>query len=272
MEIFRMNQYWSLVVLIFLSFGCEEKTDWDYQSGDHQQLAITAILSDEFKFQKIEIFQSMNLPSEDPIAITNATVAIKSMNNVIEFIHDNNQPGIYYSQIAFSVPSNINIQLEILHEGQTYVASTSVGKVAPIPPLQIGTNQATDERFVAKIADVYSPVEQAMYEVLIDWSEIRPDTFNQALLYAFTFNTVDISGIIQPNDEVINFPVGTTIIEKKFGLTSDYADFLRALAIETSWQGGFFDESQSSLKSNISNNALGYFTACQVLSDTIIVQ
>jgi len=268
----KFNRNWILLLITIFSFGCEEKIDWEFPNDNNPRIAITAILTNENKIQNIEIYQSISDPNLDPVGIDNADVRIFTDNNTISFLPDPNSPGNYISPIAFATPFNQTINLEILHEDQKYEASTSMGTVTPIPPIEIGLNPISERRFIRKIADIYSPIEQAMYQVELDWSAIEPDTMNSALLFAYTFNTVDISGILAPNTESVEFPSGTFLLEKKFGLTSDYAEYLRSLAIEINWQGGAFDESQTSLQSNISNGALGYFSACQVLSDTIIVQ
>ena len=269
---FKFTIIGAYLFIIAILFGCEEKINWNYQSNGNSHIAITAILTNENKIQTVEIYQSSDIPEETPLAIIDADVRIYTNDNSINFSHDQGKPGTYKSPVAFAAPANKAINIEILHEDQLYQASTQMGTVAPIPPIQIDINQSTGRRFIKKVADIYSPVEQAMYQLELDWSGIEPDTINRALLFAYTFSTVDISGILQPNEEDISFPSSTIIVEKKFGLTPDYAEFLRSLVIETNWQGGFFDEAQSSLQSNISNNALGYFTACQILSDTIIVQ
>ena len=269
---FRFTKVWGFILITTLSFSCEENIDWEFMPEDNLHLAITGIITNENKIQKIEIYQSFNTPSDSSLGITNAEVRLYTIDNSVDFLHDDSNPGTYLSSIAFAGPMNKTIRMEVIHEGQVYEASAEMGAVQPIPPIEISINPITSRRFISKIASLFSPIEQAMYQVQLDWSNIQPDTLNKALLFAYTFNTVDISGIIPPNVEPVNFPAGTLLVEKKFGLTDDYADFLRSLAIQTNWQGGLFDETPGSLESNISNNALGYFSACQVLTDTIIVQ
>ena len=50
------------------------------------------------------------------------------------------------------------------------------------------------------------------------------------------------------------------------------ANYFRSMLMEIEWQGGIFDETPSSLPTNISNGGLGFFGVSAVLSDTLIAQ
>ena len=51
-----------------------------------------------------------------------------------------------------------------------------------------------------------------------------------------------------------------------------FAAYLRALLMETEWQGGAFDEASANLPTNITNGGLGYFAVCGVLADTLVAE
>ena len=41
---------------------------------------------------------------------------------------------------------------------------------------------------------------------------------------------------------------------------------------ETDWRGGVFDVLPGNARTNLSEGALGYFTAAEVIRDTVVVQ
>ena len=106
------------------------------------------------------------------------------------------------------------------------------------------------------VAQQYSPHEQAMYEIDIDWSHIVNSDSAKAKLFYYTFNTIDVNEIFKPAKQNILFPKGSIIIEKKYSLNPEMADYFRSMLMEIEWQGGIFDETPSSLPTNISNDGL----------------
>ena len=72
--------------------------------------------------------------------------------------------------------------------------------------------------------------------------------------------------------ETIFFPLGTKIIRKRYSLTDEHQVFLRSLLMETEWRGGIFDVQQGNVLTNVSKGGLGFFGACTVTTDSLIVK
>ena len=125
---------------------------------------------------------------------------------------------------------------------------------------------------VDEVAPLYAPDEQAVYEINIDWSHLTSEEPNHAKLFFYTFSTVDVNELFKPPQENVPFPKGSIVIETKYSLNDEFAAFYRALAMETEWQGGVYDENSSSLPTNISNGAHGFFGVSAVLSDTLVAE
>jgi hypothetical protein len=89
----------------------------------------------------------------------------------------------------------------------------------------------------------------------------------------YYLNTIDVNQLYNiPETQEVCFPKGTRIIRKKYSLTPEYQEFLRTLLTETSWRGGLFDVESGNVMTNLSNGAVGYFSASTVVSDTITVR
>jgi hypothetical protein len=84
-------------------------------------------------------------------------------------------------------------------------------------------------------------------------------------------HSFDAVQIFSPDKEKIYFPKNTTIIQKKYSLSNEHAEFIRSLLFETEWRGGFFDVEAFNVSTNLSEGAVGYFGVSTVLTDTIEV-
>jgi hypothetical protein len=258
------------IALSFIHLGCEEVYDWPTKPEANKQLVVEAILTNEFSFQHIRLSESFALINEKPSPVIDASVEVITLGNKWLFIPSAEDPGLFMSETRFAVRRNVPYFLKIRWQGRVYEARDQLSFVFPLKSPTYIQSGSSDSLMLLEVAPLYHPLDQAMYEVWIDWSHVKSTMPNQAKLFFYSFRTIDGSELFRDDLEEIYFPIGSRIITRKFGLNSDYAEYLRALALETHWQGGFFDEASSSLPSNISNG-LGFFSLCAVLSDTLIV-
>ncbi|MEZ5145746.1 MAG: hypothetical protein R2759_01340 [Bacteroidales bacterium] len=159
--------------------------------------------------------------------------------------------------------------------GETYTASTYM---IPIAAPNQPTFQFVPDTGLYQIQwnnPEYSPFETAMYEADISWGHLPAytnDSLTKARLTFYTLNTIDVSYIIFPQDkEEVYFPYGSIAILKNT-LTDEYALTPAPSFAETEWQGSIFEDARGNLPSNISNGGLGYFSACSVIADTVVVE
>jgi hypothetical protein len=75
--------------------------------------------------------------------------------------------------------------------------------------------------------------------------------------------------MFKPPQEQIRFPPGTIIFREKESVNGWYGEFLRGLLSETDWRGGMFDVLPGNARTNMQGEAIGFFTAADVLRDTI---
>jgi len=137
-------------------------------------------------------------------------------------------------------------------------------------------SEGDNKYVITAVANSYNPSRSAMYEILLDWSTAagyeaqNPDSC-KAKLYYYTLPTIDVSEVLAPTLERITFPAGTVITEKRYSLTSEHAGFIRAMLLETTWQGGFFNTAPANVITNMSTGAVGFFGACGVVekSETV---
>ncbi|MCD4790413.1 MAG: DUF4249 domain-containing protein [Bacteroidales bacterium] len=267
-----------LFLLIFSLYACERQTTWEIQSEQINTVVVDAIITDEFKHQKIRLTKPFTDPNKEAIPVSGAQVRVRYSDTVVYFTENPDNPGTYLSDVEFAGSINITYHLEIDYNSETYTADTRMIPVNTSNPLSYAPVGNSDNLYeITYVAPQYNAEEQAMYEVIIDWTHLvnttQNDTLTIAKLFYYTFNAIDVSYIILPQDkEEIFFPRGSIITETKYSLTDEYAAYLRALLAETEWQGSLFEEARGNLPTNISNKGLGYFSACSVISTVMVVQ
>lgn len=258
--------------LLILFSACEETTDWELNPGTNGQLIVEAILTDELKQHEIRLSQSYPTLNGVAPAVTDAQVWVQVNQISFPFTPDALEPGLYKSETPFSVIDKLVYTLHIVWQGQEYTATSELAGVAPLPDITFQSFGKRDSLAFAEFAPVYNPDQQAMYEMNIDWSHLTEEEPAEARMYFYTFNTIDVSGLVRPIRDTVFFPRGSIVSAKKFGLNDDFADYLRSMVIETDWRGGIFYSAAASLPTNISNGAQGFFSTCAVDKDTIIAQ
>ena len=264
------------LVLFALLTACEEKIHWDLDTEQVNTIVVDAIITNEVKFQQIHLTKPFTNQNDTAVPVTGANVSIKTDNFTILFLESPENPGHYYSDYPGAGSIDITYKLNIQYEDETYTAETYMIPVLPanLPTWQYDTNK--DLYKIQWNVSQYNPAQQAMYEVFISWSHLVdptiPDTLTMAKMMNYTLNTINVNYTIFPQDkEEVWFPKNSIAIVKKYSVTDEYGDYLRALLAEAEWQGSIFEEARGNLPGNISNGGLGYFSACSVISDTLVV-
>ncbi len=261
-----------LLSLVLPLMSCEEPTDWSLEGGPKGRLVVEAIITNEHIIQEVSLSRNVQTSDQRPLPVNDAVVELHSLDEKISFFPSQEDLGLYQSERIFAARKDVMYTLQITWDDHIYSAQSQLSFVAPLESLVLGRSRGPDSLILAEVAPLYHPLQQAMHEVTIDWQHIDASPPYQARLYYYTFSTVDGSELARADVEKIYFAAGSKIVHKKFGLSDEFAAYLRSLSLETSWQGSLFDEASSSLPTNISNGALGFFSVCAVLSDTQVAQ
>lgn len=267
-----LKYFFTVLLIVLITSGCEEKTDWDFHPEENGALVVEAILTNEIKNQEVILSLSYDTPNGEPIPVADAQVLVRGDGVIYNFQTASIQPGKYISELPFATQLGIPYTLEILWNGSNYLAENEMIEVIPFAPLTFKPFGQTDSVQIREVAPLYSPNEQAMYEVDIDWRHITGSDSSRAKLFFYTFNTIDVNELFRPEQENVPFPKGSIVIEKKYSLNPEFAAYFRALLMENEWQGGVFDEASASLPTNLNNGALGFFGVSAVLCDTLIAE
>ena len=250
--------------------SCEEQISWDLHNGNTASVVVDGIITDELKTQTLTIAKPISTVNLQAEAVSGATVLVSTDEFVYTFRESKTALGTYVSDIPFAGIVGKTYSLLITYGKNTYSAKAMLLAPQAFGFLTYQKNTEDQKYRITGVAQSYNPLNPAMYEIYLDWSaapgyeNANPDSC-KAYLYYYTLPTIDVSEVFAPNLEKINFPAGTTITERRFSLTNEHAAFVRALLLETTWQGGFFNTASANVPTNLSEGAAGFFGACGVV-------
>lgn len=268
-----------LLSAVFLAFitvivlSCEKEITWPVDEKSNEYIVVDGIITSEFKKQEIRLSRSVSSPNDEPEGITGAQVIVSSTDSVYTFREDSARPGYYLSERKFAGIRGKEYTLFINTGGTIISGKSTMPPVSDFEFLQYSQKGANNFFSITWVAEPYNAGEPAMYEILLDWTEVpgfenKPVDSTTARLLFYTLPTIDVSQLFAPVMEKVRFPSGTTITEKKYSLTDEHAAFLRAMLAETNLQGGLFNSVPSNVPVYLSNNTRGYFGACEVITKT----
>ena len=270
-----MRKYYIYILTLLFLSSCEEKTDWELESINDNRIVVDGMITNERTAHIVKLSKPVSEMNEAASVVSGAVVTISDGDTIYTLTETPDSSGIYITDSSVIGVSGKQYKLTIVYNNKTDTATAEMIPVTPFAPLTYYLNTNDSLYRIGSINDVYDS-EPSMWMVLMDWSNVPgydslDYSSNHAKLMAYTFSSIDVNQIFAPSKESIPFPEGTIIIEKKFSLTEEHADFLRALVSETNWRGGFFDVSAANLPTNLSEGAIGYFGASTVVVDTIVV-
>ena len=264
-----------LLLLLFI-VSCEQEIEWDLQPGPENTIVVNARITNEFKVQRIQLSYPVKLMNDLPEPFTGALVKVFWGEDSVSFSESDSIPGIYYSDQAFAAAVNKEYFLTIEKGDISFQAKTYM---VPVLPFNLPFFSYHQNRGLFSLNwnnSQYSPFEQAVYEADITWSHLftqaPQDSLTKAKLRFYTLNSIDVNYVVFPqNKEEVLMPAGSIAIISKYSLNQEYGAYIRALLSESQWQGSLFETARGNLPGNISNGGFGYFSACAVLTDTLLI-
>lgn len=264
------------ITLILLLASCEKRSDWDLHNTGNEFIVVNAIITNEFKVQTVTITKPVSQLNQKPDPVKGATVMVSTNGSAFTFHESSSSPGTYYSDKAFIGVRNKTYSLLITSGNKVYTS-----KAVLEPPVLFNKtdsvryqkNTADNFYHLVRLPSTYRAEKAAMYEIELDWSSVAgyqgvdPDLCKAKLMF-YTLPTIDVSEVLAPSIEQTTFPKGTMITERRYSLTDEHAEFVRALLLETTWQGGYFNTASANVPTNISEGAMGFFGACGVTEKT----
>ena len=264
------------IILILVIASCEEKTDWPLSTETSDMIIVDGIITNEYTNQLITITKPVEELNATPEAVIGAQVSVFDGKEYHPFWEYPIGSGKYYSEPA-AAGINRWYKLEIRHNNNYYFAEARMEIATQFTPLSYYELEDSAGFYdISSSPEIYNSDEPCFWEIWVFW-HFLPEYENKPIdsclirMLGFTMPSIDVAQIFKPEKAAVAFPYGSVIIQKKYSLTDEHAEFLRTMLSETEWRGGLFDVVPANVTTNMSQGALGYFGVCAVIADTIWV-
>ena len=266
--------YVRIALASMLMLGCNKHVDWELKYQEVDILVVEGKISSEEKQHEVRLTRPLYEMNGVPDPVHGAHVEIFDGRVVYTLSEDPERPGIYRTDSLFAAKLNQYYQLRIAHETKRISAVTFMREVQPFQDMIAYPVQSDPPLLEGYIKDSDEP---SIVRVELDWSDVAgyvglPDSATHAVIYHYTLNGVDVNKMFKPPQEHVRFPPGTIIFREKESVSPWYGEFLRGILSETDWRGGMFDVLPGNARTNMEGEAIGFFTAADVLRDTIVIE
>ncbi len=265
-----------IYILLVLLTSCVEEVDWTVSGELEDLIVVDAVITNEVKVQELKINYPVKSLNEIPVPVNGASVFLSNEDTTYQLTEGPGNTGIYYSEDTLIAQLDKNYSLLILHNDNVYSSQAYMVKGFPFPELKYSRNDDDDLFHIDYVASAFETSDPAMWEVIIDWSSVAgyenfdPGKCRKRLMF-YTLTTLDVSEVFAPEIENVSFPEGSIIDQRRYSLTDEHEEFIRAMLLETDWQGGFFPTENANVSTNLSEGAIGYFGICALNSLSLIV-
>jgi hypothetical protein len=271
-----MNKSIFLIFALYIFFSCEKEDDWKLHGPGKDLIVVDGIIVDEQKSQTIKITHSVTNLNEVPKPVLGANVLIYDDDSTYYLVEQPSGSGLYLTNSNFIARVGKKYTLLINYNNKIYSAKTYMLPGYQFRQLEYEKNSADDKFHIDWVAYPYNTVKPAMWEILLDWSHVSgyntsDSGKNTAILRYYSLSTLDVNELFAPSSEKISFPKGTIITERRYSLTPEHVEFIRAMLSETNWNGGLFDSNPANVPTNLSEGAAGFFGACSVTTISLTV-
>ena len=256
--------------MLLLSCG-EEQIPWDLETDLSRVIVVEGIITNEPKAHQVKITRPMQEPNGDPEMVSGALVSIFEGENSVRLRE--REPGIYETGPNARAVFGKVYTLYIYYQGNEFFANSWMVPVTPLGPLKYRQIEGAQYFYELELSETNDP---SMVEINLDWSHLEaftnaPAEETHARIVYYTVKSVDVNKIFKPSKERVIFPAGTLVYRKKHSLSPPHEDFVRTLMAETEWRGGSFDVQPGNVQTNLSEGAIGYFSASTVVADTSLI-
>ena len=264
-----------LLLISLVLLGCERETDFMPETSYQKQIVVEATLTNEPRNHKVCLRYTTSHPNDLPEPVSQAAVVVFDADTTWQLTEWPEASGNYYTPAYATPREGLTYTLLITKNGQSITAKALVTK--PLEFIRMRYTSTTDSLYkIQAVASPYNPNRPALYEIWLNWSFLPaykhlPEEQCQARVCYYTLPTLDVSEVLAPESEVVKFPAGTLVVQRRLSLSDEHAAFYRALLLNTTWTGGLFNSAPGSLPTNLSNGATGFFGACGVTSRIFFV-
>jgi hypothetical protein len=267
--------FYSLIIFIFIAIvSCTERINIDLDSTYTRPVIFGEITTDTTS-HKVTLSKTADyFNSNPPVGISMANVRISDGENTYVLTEDVENPGVYYtSPDVFGVPGKTYTLLvdnvDLLGDGQltSYSASSKLLPVSPIDSIRL-VHRLTWQGWVVQAYAKDPPESKDYYKFLISLNDqLQTDSLSNMQITDDTFfNGSYTNGVVvyffSERRWIIN--EGDKITAGFCGITKDYYNYLVEAQTASRRSAPLFSGPAANPRTNLTNGAIGYFTAYSI--------
>jgi hypothetical protein len=269
------------LVLLMVVTACVEPIDLnELSSAPTGRIVVEGLITNEAKAHLVRISRTdVPIPRSAPAGVSHARVSITEGRHTYLLHEIDTLPGTYATADTVQGEVGKTYTLRIEADGQLYTGSATLEAVTPFPSIE--ETFRTPNR-------VENPLPDNVDIYRIEFPKVRygvaapsrvvyraQDAITQELLHVFyyEFPGIDPQGFLlnfQGQNARLILAEGSRIYQDKYSMTPENFAFIQAVYAQTVFKGGLFDRVSANAPSNLSNGALGFFAASQVISRSFV--
>jgi hypothetical protein len=266
-------------LILFLS-ACEKTVYLDLDQSK-PKVVIEGVVTDRAEMQFVKVSRSSGFYSNGGTPkVTDATVVVEdNLGNSYNFVHNPNgnadSVGIYLPEVPFSGVIGRTYKLTVMVDGKSYEGSDTMYRLVPIDKLESRIDEDEEDdpedpgRFYELRLWVKEPKETRDYYLFKNYrnGELAFDADTDIYYADDEFIGENIDGVSLPvfyaKDDVAEIVV--------YSLSREAFIFYRDLDKLLNGDGGMFSPPPANPRTNLSNDAVGFFQVSAVQSGELTI-
>lgn len=260
--------------------SCTKVIEFDLNSS-LPRLVVEGSITTETKAHVVKLTKTSNYYyNQTAPIVSGADVSISDGTNTFVLTESPVGSGVYKTADNVAGQINSTYTLTIVSDGKTYTATSRLDPVAPIDSIEVkqlfeSFFGITDSSYTLSLYTVEPAGAEPDYYFwkysvnnIPQTDTLRRISFqDDALINGSPIIDVPIFGI--PQDRI---EVGDTVTLYQYSTDKKFLDFIMGFMLETDWRGTPFDGPPANPPTNLTNGAIGFFYASDVISSSRIVQ
>ena len=295
----KPNKYICISQLLVLTFltSCLETLEWEEAENPSERLVVEGLITSERTAHTVKLSRTQTVIVDTlPEMVSGAFVTIREGEK--EYNLKETAPGIYQTDtLQGEVGKTYHLTIQL--NDQTYEASAQMIKATALEPVEIFPWDDQFplppgvEYFQFLYRDNFGTPSPYRYRVFSEIPENVADYYAsdwempgwiKRRLEEQDLRTADSTFYLHPGLEppaifaygetnVSGVTYGSRVVELFYSMTDEHYNYVRAVLSETEWKGlGPFSYISADVPTNLTNGALGFFAASDVLRIEQVVE
>jgi hypothetical protein len=269
---FLVVSAWSLVSLV----GCTEIIDMDLDSAS-QQLVVDGAVTNELAFHYVRLSRSIGYLDNEPTPeVSGATLNISDGESTMWMTESDEVPGLYYSENKFlGVPGRTYVlkieDVDVDEDGvdEEYEASSVMPEIGRADSIVLRYSADWEIwKILLYAQDPPASEDYYMFRVYKNGNLISGNISEYSIVSDKYFDGNYANGIwvqsLDAGSESRPLVEGDVVSLQMAGINREFYEFIDAVQRENRGQYPLFSGPPANVPGNISNGALGFFTAYAV--------